>query len=211
MLGGLQNIGIVSALMHVPPSSLLSPRAASNPLSRCALWPVAAAVVVLACASCSKPAEPPPTPTPEPTATPVPTPVPTPTPKPTPTPVPTPPPVAHRYAPAGVYYLTSDATVRLKAGLKGVVAGTAVKMVAEGTDVMQVTDGEDQFMVKKSQLTNDLDIAATVQKRAAADASEGASFQQAQEAALLKQQQEQTEFLSTHPLGGPSVSPSPGH
>ena len=169
------------------------------------------AALVLACASCSKPEEPPPTPppTPMPTPRPTPKPTPTPTPLPTPTPPPTPTPVVHHYAPAGVYYLLADATVRLKAGLKGVVAGTPVRMVAEGAELMQVTDGEDQFEVKKSQVTNDLDIAAAVQKRANADANASEAFRSQQEAIVVKQQQEQTEFLRMHPLSVPTATPTP--
>ena len=81
--------------------------------------------------------------------------------------MPTPTPVVHHYAPEGVFYLTEDATVRLKAGLKGVVAGTPVKLVKDGGDTLQVTDGQDQFEVKKTQVTNDLDIAAKIAKQAA--------------------------------------------
>ena len=176
-------------------------------------WPVAVVALLLACSSCSKPPEPPPTPAPTPVPTPrhTPKPTPTPTPLPTPTPPPTPTPVVHHYAPEGVFYLTEDATVRLKAGLKGVVAGTPVKLVKDAGDTLQVTDGQDQFEVKKTQVTNDLDIAARIARQAASQEAASENFRAQQEAALLRQQHDQTEFLKAHPLSAPSGTPTPGH
>ena len=173
---------------------------------------VAAVALTLAC-SCSKPPEPPPPPppTPIPTPRPTPTPKPTPTPVPTPTPKPTPTPYVHRYAPPGTYYVTEDITVHLKAGLAGIIAGTPVKMLKENPDTMQVTDGINEFEIKKSQVTNDLDTAEVIIKRAnAANAADDAA-RSAGEAVYLKQQRDQIEFLRTHPLSGPAPSTTPGH
>ena len=117
--------------------------------------------------------------------------------------------MVHHYAPEGVFYLTEDATVRLKAGLKGVVAGTPVKLVKDGGDTLQVTDGQDQFEVKKAQVTNDLDIAAKIARQSASQEAASENFRAQQEAALLRQQHDQVEFLKAHPLSAPSATPTP--
>ena len=166
------------------------------------------AVVTLVC-SCSKP-PPPPEPTPEPTpviTTPPPTPKPTPTPPPTPTPLPTPTPVVHRYAPDGIYYVTEDFTAHITGGLVGVTAGTQVKMLKENGDMAQVTDGTTPFEVKKSQLTNDLDIAAALVKRSQAIEASTNAARAEQDASAAKQQADQIKYLQEHPLTTPVPSP----
>lgn len=169
---------------------------------------LAAGVALTLVCACSKPPEPPPpTPTPEPT--PPPTPKPTPTPVPTPTPPPTPTPVVHRYAPAGVYYVTEDITVRLKAGLAGIPIGTPIKVLKDNGETLHATDGTNEFDIKKSQVTNDLDDAAAITKRAAAAQAADDDARAAQQAVLVKQQREQIEFLRMHPLGGPAPSTTP--
>lgn len=179
---------------------------------------MAAALLVLACSSCSKPPEPPPstpaptpesTPRPTPKPKPTPTPVPTPPPPPTPTPKPTPTPIVHRYAPDGMFYLTDDVTVPLKSGLRGVVAGTPVRLLKDTGDTMQVTDGQQQFEIRKAQVTNDLDIAAIVQRRAAATELQSETYRAQQEAELIKQQQADLKFLQDHPLSVPTATPTP--
>ena len=176
---------------------------------------VAACVVTLAC-SCEKaPAPPPPTPTPAPTPTPTPKPKPTPTPTPTPpptpppTPTPTPKPTPPKFAADGVYYLMQDVSVRLPAGILGVVAGTEVRLLKDNGDTLHVTDGHDEFDVKKTQVTNELEIAARVRKAADAALSADERVQAQQDAIRLKQQQEQLEFMKSHPLAAPTPTPSP--
>ncbi len=170
-----------------------------------------AAVALTLATACSKPPEPPPPPppTPVPTPRPTPTPKPTPTPPPTPTPVPTPTPYVHRYAPEGVFYVTEDLSVRLKAGIAGIIAGTPVKMLKDNGDTLHVNDGINEFDIKKSQVTNDLDIAAAVIKRATAANAADDATRAAQEAIYLKQQRDQIEFLRTHPLS--TQKATPGH
>ena len=171
----------------------------------------ALAVMVIACA-CSKPPPPPePTPQPTPVVTPVPTPkpTPTPTPPPTPTPLPTPTPVVHRYAPEGVFYVTEDFTAHIPGGLVGVPAGTQVKQLKDNGDTAQVTDGNTPFDIKKSMLTNDLDVAAAITKRSAALEAATNAARAEQEAVAAKQQQEQLQYLQTHPLAVPTPVPTP--
>ena len=168
---------------------------------------VAAAVLTAAC-SCSKPPEPPPAPEPTPTPTPRPA-TPTPTPIPTPSLPPTPTPVVHRYAPEGIYFVTDDISVRLKAGIAGVVAGTQIKMLKDTGDTMHASDGVNEFDIKKSQVTNDIDVAAAIRKRAAASTAAADAATAAQQAVFEKQQRDQIEFLRAHPLSGTGPGATP--
>jgi hypothetical protein len=162
--------------------------------------------MLAAVCSCSKPPEEPaPTPPPVPATPP---PVPTPTPTPTPVGTPTPTPVAKRYAPEGIFYVTEEVTVRLPAGIMGVSPGTQVKLVKDKGDTKSVTDGKDTFDVKSSQLTNDLDDVAKILKGAQGAQQAGDAFLRQQQAAYLKQQQDQIEYLRTHPLSG-NPTPTP--
>ena len=194
------------------PPSVFNPTAPARS-HRLAFLPVTArvcaalAVVMIAC-SCSKP---PPPPEPTPSVTPAPTPRPTPTPKPspTPTPLPTPTPVVHRYAPAGVFYVTEDFTAHIPGGLVGVIAGTQVKQLKDDGDTAQVTDGSTTFDIKKTMLTNDLDIAAAISKHSAAVEAATNAARADQDALATKQQQDQLEYLKTHPLAAPTPTPTP--
>lgn len=164
------------------------------------------AAMTLLC-SCSKPPETPsaaPTPVPEPTPVP-----PTPTPPPAPVSTPTPTPVVRHFAPDGVFFVTEEVTVRLKAGLLGIAPGTQVKLVKQKGDVATVNDGTEEFDLKIAQLTNDLDIAARIQK-GAQSADQASEVYRAQQQAVLEQQQKaQVEFLRMHPLGGSGGTPTP--
>ena len=108
-----------------------------------------------------------------------------------------------------MYYVTEDITVRLPGALIGVPAGTQVKELKDNGDTRQVTDGHDQYAVKKTQLTNDLDIATLILKRAAAAQAASDQYQAEQNALLLKQQQAELEYQKTHPLA--SATPTPVH
>ena len=143
----------------------------------------------------------------DPPALPSPSPEPKPTVTPTPKVEPSPKPTREHRAPPGVLYLVEDTTVPLKDGLEGLVAGSPVKLVKVIGDSVLVASGDHEFTVKKTQVTDDLDIVAVVQRRAAAiEAADEASLQQ-QESVLVKQQREQIEFLRTHPLATPTPTP----
>ena len=117
--------------------------------------------------------------------------------------------MVHRYTPEGTFYVTEDISVRLKAGIAGIIAGTPVKMLKDNGDTMRVTDGINEFDLKKSQATNDIDAAAIIIKGAAAAASADDAARAAQEAVYLKQQHDEIEFLRTHPLAVPAATPTP--
>ncbi len=117
-------------------------------------------------------------------------------------------PLTEHRAPAGVLYLLEDTLVPLPHGLQGVVAGTEVRLVKVDGDMVQVAIDDIQFTIKKTRVTDDLDMAAAAKKRAAAVESTDEAIRQEQEAVLVKQQQEQIEFLRTHPLATPTPTPA---
>jgi hypothetical protein len=124
--------------------------------------------------------------------------------------VPTPTPVVKHYAPPGVYFITEDISVRLPAGLLGVVAGTRVQMVADKGATLQVTDGRDSFEVKKTQVTNEIEAAASMQRQAQAAQAASDQYRQQSDKLLQKQQQDYIDFLKAHPLAAPTPKASPG-
>ena len=67
-----------------------------------------------------------------------------------------------RLAPEGTYFLLERASLRIDSGVIGFAPGTKVTLLEQGNSASKVTDGQYQFEVPPSQLTNDLDIAASV-------------------------------------------------
>ena len=74
--------------------------------------------------------------------------------------------VAHepRLAPEGTFFLLQRASLPIDSGVIGFAPGTKVTLVEQAGSVSTVTDGEYQIKVPSSQLTNDLDVAASVAK-----------------------------------------------
>jgi hypothetical protein len=77
-------------------------------------------------------------------------------------------PVAHRLAPAGIYFSTEYISVRVPGGITGIPPGTRVELVQDMGDVVRVKTGQVQFDAKKYQLTNDLDVAEEASNQDAA-------------------------------------------
>jgi hypothetical protein len=69
-----------------------------------------------------------------------------------------------RLAPEGTFFLLQRASLKNDPGVIGFAPGTKVTMVEQGAPLSTVTDGEYQFKVPSVQLTNDLDLAASVAK-----------------------------------------------
>jgi hypothetical protein len=67
-----------------------------------------------------------------------------------------------RLAPEGTYFLLQRASLTTNSGVVGFAPGTKVTLLEQGNSASKVTDGQYQFEVQPSQLTNDLDIAASV-------------------------------------------------
>src|SRR5437016_1127420 len=64
-------------------------------------------------------------------------------------------------APEGTFFLLQRASLPIDSGVIGFAPGTKVTMVEQGDSASTVTDGQYQFTVQSSQLTNDLDLAAS--------------------------------------------------
>jgi hypothetical protein len=69
-----------------------------------------------------------------------------------------------RLAPEGTFFLLQRASLPIDSGVIGFAPGTKVTLVEQGDSASTVTDGQYQFTVQSSQLTNDLDLAASVAK-----------------------------------------------
>ena len=69
-----------------------------------------------------------------------------------------------RLAPEGTFFLLERASLPIDSGVIGFAPGTKVTLVGQGASASTVTDGQYQFEVQSSQLTNDLDIAASIAK-----------------------------------------------
>ena len=67
-----------------------------------------------------------------------------------------------RLAPEGTFFLLQRASLPIDSGVIGFAPGTKVTLVEQADSVSTVTDGAYQFKVLSSQLTNDLDLAASV-------------------------------------------------
>jgi hypothetical protein len=67
-------------------------------------------------------------------------------------------------APEGTFFLLQRASLPIDSGVIGFAPGTKVTLVEQADSVSTVTDGEYEFKVPSSQLTNDLDLAASVAK-----------------------------------------------
>ncbi len=72
---------------------------------------------------------------------------------------------------------------------------------------MLVTDGRDEFEINKAQVTNDPRLSALMIKRAQTAQAQQDQLRTQQNALLLKQQQEEIDFLRAHPLETPTPSP----
>ena len=67
-----------------------------------------------------------------------------------------------RLAPEGTYFLLQRVVLKIDSGVIGFAPGTKVTLLGQGDSASTVTDGQYQFAVEPSQLTNDLDLAASV-------------------------------------------------
>jgi prefoldin subunit 5 len=67
-----------------------------------------------------------------------------------------------RLAPEGIYYVIQPFSVTTDDGVMAVKVGTGVRLVQETGDAMKVTDGKKEFVAKRQQLSNDLDLVTKV-------------------------------------------------
>ena len=71
---------------------------------------------------------------------------------------------ARHLAPEGTYFLLQRVALTTNSGVIGFQPGTKVNLAARADSISTVTVGKDKFDVASSELTNDLDIAASVAK-----------------------------------------------
>ncbi len=122
-------------------------------------------------------------------------------PTPTPVPLPEPPKVVEpeppipvtpvkRLAPEGVFYVVQAFSVSTEDGVRGIRAGTPVKLIKDVGATLRVTDGQQEFDARREFLTNDLDIAGQAQGRQIGQQAANAEWQEKQKqlAAGLDQQ-----------------------
>lgn len=74
---------------------------------------------------------------------------------------PTPQPAPRRVAPEGEFFLTQRVTVTTSDGIVGLPPGTSVRLLGETGTQAKVVHGSHEFEVEKSQLTKDVDVAAS--------------------------------------------------
>src|SRR5207249_3830510 len=110
---------------------------------------------------------------------------------------------AHRLAPPGIYFATEYMSVRSSGGITGIPPGTRLELVQDMGEVARVTTGQVQFDAKKYQLTNDLDIAAEVSSRDAAEQTPISLGQPSEhhETARQKQEVSKRPVQTTAPAG----------
>jgi hypothetical protein len=102
--------------------------------------------------------------------------------------------ISHRLAPDGVYFTMRYFSVPNAHGITGIAPGTKVVRVRDDGSVLRVRTGDVEFEATAQDLTNDLDVAATV--------SRGDAQRQQAVASYIHQEQ------AIHPIQ-PNASPTP--
>src|SRR5438034_419736 len=119
-----------------------------------------------------------------------------------------------RLAPEGTFFLLERASLPIDSGVIGFAPGTKVTLVGQGASASTVTDGQYQFEVQSSQLTNDLDIAASIAKAdytaqaqlAELTAKEAHEYALQQRDALVASEKEKAQ-KKTRPRASPKATP----
>ena len=81
-----------------------------------------------------------------------------------------------------MFYVISAFSVTTESGIRGVRAGTPVRVVKDSGAVLRVTDGQQEFDANRECLTNDLDVAANVSAQQASQQAAIADWHQKQQA-----------------------------
>jgi hypothetical protein len=103
-----------------------------------------------------------------------------------------------RLAPPGVFYTVQAFPVTTDSGVRGIRAGTPVRLIKDSGGTLRVTDGQQEFDAKREYLTNDLDIASRVAAQQASQQAAMAEMQQKQKAvAAMNGQQKATDTAAS--------------
>jgi hypothetical protein len=122
-----------------------------------------------------------------------------------------------RLAPEGTFFLLQRASLPIDSGVIGFAPGTKVTLVEQAHSVSTVTDGEYQFKVPSSQLTNDLDLAASVAKAdyttqaqiAESTARRAQEYSQQQRDAVIASEKEKAQKKTGKKTPPRAASPAP--
>jgi hypothetical protein len=122
-----------------------------------------------------------------------------------------------RLAPEGTFFLLQRASLPIDSGVIGFAPGTKVTLVEQADSVSTVTDGEYQFKVPSSQLTNDLDLAASVAKAdyttqaqiVESTAKQAQEYSQQQRDAFIASEKEKTQKKTGKKTPRRTASPTP--
>jgi hypothetical protein len=122
-----------------------------------------------------------------------------------------------RLAPEGTFFLLQRASLPIDSGVIGFPPGTKVTLVEQADSVSTVTDGEYQFKVPSSQLTNDLDLAASVAKAdyatqaqiAESTAKRAQEYSQQQRDAFIASEKEKAQKKTGKKTPPRAASPAP--
>lgn len=108
---------------------------------------------------------------------------------------------AKRAAPDGVFYAMQAFSITTDAGVRGIRAGTQVKLIKDAGATLRVSDGQQEFDVRRELLTNDLDVAAKAAGQQASQQAGIAEWHRKQQTmAAANQQQNETAAAMTQEL-----------
>jgi hypothetical protein len=113
---------------------------------------------------------------------------------------------ARHLAPEGTYFLLQRVAITTDSGVIGFAPGTEVNLAVRNDSISTVTVGEHKFDVESSQLTNDLDIAASVAKAdytaqvqiSGSTATQAQEYAQQQRDAIAALEKENVELQRRH-------------
>ncbi len=103
-----------------------------------------------------------------------------------------------RLAPEGVFYAVQAFSVMTEDGVRGIRAGTPVKLVKDNGTTIRVTDGKQEFDAKREHLTNDLDLASQAVGNQVSQQAATAEWHEKQKAmAAVSEQQKMAETVAS--------------
>jgi hypothetical protein len=105
---------------------------------------------------------------------------------------------AKRLAPEGVFYAVQAFSVMTDDGVRGIRAGTPLKLLKDAGATMRVTDGKEEFEAKREHLTNDLDIAGQAIGQQASQQAANAEWHEKQKTlAAINEQQKSADTVAS--------------
>ena len=113
-----------------------------------------------------------------------------------------------RLAPDGVFYVVQAFSITTDAGVRGIRAGTPLRLIKDGGTTLRVSDGQQEFDARRESLTNDLDIAAQASGQQASQQAAIAEWQQKQQARAAANDQQKAMDVAASTATGQQVTES---